>query len=230
MRRGTLLHICKKFAFALAKFGLAMLGNAPLTKIGQSCGIAFYAGSKGSFMFSRLKTLATGLAFAVALSSVAAVPALASSRDKLFFKGVQGQWNGPGEIIAGKYKGTKFNCSLSGSTDEGTVGITLDGYCRVGVFRQPMKAVIRQAGRTYKGQFLDGAQGKGLDIVSGNVTGQKMVVGINRQKLNGAMIARLQGDNTMTVTISVKVDDQMIPVIGMSLNRQVDEIAVGSIK
>lgn len=34
----------------------------------------------------------------------------------------------------------------------------------------------------------------------------------------------------MTVTISVKVEDQMIPVIGMSLNREEDEIAVGSIK
>ncbi len=32
----------------------------------------------------------------------------------------------------------------------------------------------------------------------------------------------------MTVTISVKVDEQMVPVIGMSLNRQTDEIAVGS--
>jgi tripartite-type tricarboxylate transporter receptor subunit TctC len=49
-------------------------------------------------------------------------------------------------------------------------------------------------------------------------------------KLNGAMIARLQGKNTMTVTISVKVEDQMIPVIGMSLNRETEELAVGSIK
>ncbi len=84
----------------------------------------------------------------------------------------------------------------------------LDGNCRVGIFKQPMKAVINSAGRTYKGKFLDGAEGKGLDIVSGKVTGQKIVVGINRAKLNGAMIARLQGKNTMTVTISVKVERQ----------------------
>ena len=93
-----------------------------------------------------------------------------------------------------------------------------------------MNAVIKSAGRNYKGQFLDGAAGKGLDIVSGNVTGQEMVVGITRAKLNGAIIARLQGKNTMTVTISVKVEDQMIPVIGMSLNRDTEELAVGSIK
>ena len=64
---------------------------------------------------------------------------------------------------------------------------------------------------------------------SGNVTGQKIVVGITRAKLNGAMIARLQGKNTMTVTISVKVENTMVPVIGMNLNRETDEISVGSV-
>jgi hypothetical protein len=167
---------------------------------------------------------------AATLATLASAPAFAGSRDKAFFQGVSGQWNGPGEIVAGKYKGTKFTCNLAGIPAAKNAGITLDGYCRVGVFKQPMKAVILANGRSYKGQFLDGAAGKGLDIVSGNVTGQKIVVGINRQKLNGAMIARLQGKNTMTVTISVKVEDQMIPVIGMSLNRQTDEIAVGSIE
>jgi hypothetical protein len=181
-------------------------------------------------MFSRLNLFATGLSVVLAAVAIMASPALAANRDKAFFKGVAGEWDGPGEIVAGKYKGTRFNCNLIGTPAENNSGITLDGYCRVGMFRQPMKAVIQASGSSYKGQFLDGAAGKGLDIVSGNVTGQKIIVGINRQKLNGAMIARLQGKNTMTVTISVKVEDQMIPVIGMSLNRQTDEIAVGSIK
>jgi hypothetical protein len=179
-------------------------------------------------MYSRVKMLASGLATAVVLVAAGVAPASAGSRDKAFFDGVQGQWTGPGEIIAGKYKGTKFTCSLAGSSLNGS-GMTLDGSCRVGIFRQPMKATIKSAGRTYKGEFLDGAAGKGLDIVSGNVTGQKIVVGITRAKLNGAMIARLQGKNTMTVTISVKVDNTMVPVIGMNLNRDTDEIAVGSV-
>lgn len=172
--------------------------------------------------------LASALAAAAVIASATATPAAAGSRDKAFFDGVQGQWTGPGEIVAGKYKGTKFTCTLAGSSLDGS-GMMLDGNCRVGIFKQPMKAVIKNAGRTYKGKFLDGAEGKGLDIVSGNVTGQKIVVGINRAKLNGAMIARIQGKNTMTVTISVKVDNQMVPVIGMNLNRQTDEIAVGSV-
>jgi hypothetical protein len=182
-------------------------------------------------MFSRAKPYAFGLAAIVAAALGAPTEVQAGARDKVFFQGVAGEWTGPGEIIAGKYKGTKFTCTLAGLPEEDSVGITLDGYCRVGMFKQPMKATIRAEGRNnYKGVFLDGADGKGLDIVSGNVSGQRMVVGIKRAKLNGAMIARLQGKNTMTVTISVKVQDQMIPVIGMSLNRRSEEIAVGSIK
>ena len=183
-------------------------------------------------MFSRVTPFAIGLATIAAATLATVSPAQAANRDKAFFQGVAGEWSGPGEIVAGKYKGTKFNCALTGTSDDRDTGLTLDGYCRVGILRQPMKAVIKSAGRSYKGQFLDGAAGKGLDIVSGNVAGQKMVVGITRAKLSGAMIARLQGKNTMTVTISVKVEDQMIPVIGMSLNRQgeEEELAVGSIK
>jgi hypothetical protein len=181
-------------------------------------------------MFSRLKSLTCGLTVATLATLVATLPAHANSRDKVFFKNVSGTWKGPGQIVAGKYKGTKFVCDLSGTAPDKGLGITLEGACRVGVFKQPMKAVINASKGTYRGTFLDGADGKGLDIVSGNVSGNKMVVGINRAKLNGAMIARLQGENTMNVTISVKVDDQMIPVIGMTLNRQVDEIAVGSVE
>lgn len=154
----------------------------------------------------------------------------AGSRDKAFFQTASGVWSGPGEIVAGKYKGTKFTCNLTGEPNkDGDAGIKLDGTCRVGVFKQPMSAVIKQAGSSYKGQFLDGAAGKGLDIVSGAVNGDKIVVGINRAKLNGAMIARMQDDNAMNITISVKVEDEMVPVIGLALKRDTDQIAVGAI-
>ena len=180
-------------------------------------------------MFLRHISLACGLA--AATFTLAALPAQAAQKDKVFFQSVAGAWKGPGEIVAGKYKGTKFTCDLIGEPhDDGKAGIKLDGTCRVGVFSQPMSAVIAQAGNTYKGKFLDGADGKGLDVISGAVNGDKVVLGINRSKLNGAMIARLQGENAMNVTISVKVGDKMIPVIGVTLNRQVDDIQVGSIK
>ena len=180
---------------------------------------------------SRIRIISCGLAAATILSAqFFGAPAFAGN-DKAFFQTVAGTWKGPGEIVAGKYKGTKFNCTISGTPNaSGPAGIKLDGTCHVGVFSQPMNALITSDGGSYKGQFLDGAAGKGLDITSGNVSSDKIVVGILRKKLNGAMIARLENDKTLNVTISVKVEDQMVPVIGMKLDHQIDEIATGSIK
>jgi hypothetical protein len=176
--------------------------------------------------FSILGTLSAACVIALPLST-----ATAAQKDREFFQSASGVWSGPGEIVAGKYKGTKFSCNLTGEPVEGgDTGIKLGGTCRVGVFSQPMNAVISMKGGTYTGQFLDGAGGKGLDIVSGEVTGNKAVMGINRAKLNGAMVASMQDNKAINVTISVKVEERMIPVIGLRLNRQVDQVAVGSIK
>ncbi len=182
-------------------------------------------------MYLRIFSVIGGLAAVFAASSILASGAEASSRDKAFFQSVTGTWKGPGEIVAGKYKGTKFNCNLTGeaAVDKAT-GLKLDGTCRVGVFKQPMSAVITHNGKGYKGKFLDGADGKGLDIISGAVNGDKVVMGINRAELNGAMVASLQSENKMNITISIKVEDQMVPVIGLTLDREVDTIAVGSIR
>ncbi|MBP1850995.1 hypothetical protein [Rhizobium halophytocola] len=163
------------------------------------------------------------LLLAATLALTAALPAAAQggTRDKRFFDTVAGTWTGPGEIVAGKYKGTRFTCNLTGiSGDGGQTGLTLDGTCRVGVFSQPMKAVISQVGDGYQGKFLDGAAGKGLDIVSGTVSGDRVIMGINRAKLNGAMVAHLQNQTAMNITISVRVEDQLVPVIGLKLNRR----------
>lgn len=163
----------------------------------------------------------------VAVAALAA-PAPAADRDRAFFRSVEGQWSGPGEIVAGKYKGTKFTCTLSGTTPDHRTGVTLDGTCHVGVFSQAMKAsIVRESGH-YKGSFLDGAKGKGIDIVSGDVQGSRVVLGLSRHQLHGAMLARLADSDTMNVTISVKVESEMVPVIGMSLKR-IDDHETGAV-
>ncbi|MFJ6323605.1 MULTISPECIES: hypothetical protein [unclassified Rhizobium] len=183
-------------------------------------------------MFSRQFLLASSLAAATLSTMVWVNSAEAAPRDKAFFQSVAGSWNGPGEIVAGKYKGTKFTCSLTGKPLDGSsAGVKLDGTCRVGVFQQPMSAEITQSGGSYSGKFLDGAAGKGLDVTSGTVNDGTVVLGLIRQKLNGAMIARVSDSKSMNVTISVKVGEQMVPVIGVTLKRaDVDPIAVGSIQ
>jgi hypothetical protein len=164
------------------------------------------------------------------LAASVALPgeAVANERDRAFFESVEGEWTGPGEIVAGKYKGTKFTCNFQGTTPDGKVGLTFDGGCRVGVFTQRMSASIERRGNGYKGTFLDGSQGKGLDVTYGNVDGNKVVMSLVRNQLKGAMLAKLAGENNMTVTISVKVEKQMVPVIGINLKR-VDGSSVGSV-
>jgi len=155
--------------------------------------------------------------------------AVASEKDKRFFSNIQGQWSGPGEIVAGKYKGTKFTCNFTGATPDGKLGMSLDGGCRVGLFTQKMSASVEHKGRQgYRGTFMDGALGEGLDVIGGKVSGERVTLSLNRNQLNGAMLARLPNRDTMQVTVSVKVENQMVPVIGMNLKR-VDTRTVGAI-
>ncbi len=164
-----------------------------------------------------LRQLAAGLSFAAALSAGAG-PVMAGSSDT-FLQTINGRWVGPGEIVAGKYKGTRFTCDLAGGTDQAPSAMQLEGSCRVGLFSQKMSARVSHDGRTYTGAFLDGAKGAGLDIVSGVVEGDRMVFGLDRKQLNGAMVARLEDRNELNVTISVKVGEDLVPVIGMKLKR-----------
>jgi hypothetical protein len=166
------------------------------------------------------KLLATALSFAIVTGCVAS--AAAADHDAEFFRSVEGQWSGPGEIVAGKYKGTKFVCNFQGATPDKKVGMSLDGSCRVGVFTQEMSASIERQRSGYKGQFLDGAGGKGLDVISGDVDGSRVVFALNRKKLNGAFLAHITGKDKMRVTVSVRVDKELVPVIGMDLKRTAD--------
>ncbi|WP_062211255.1 hypothetical protein [Aureimonas sp. AU12] len=165
-----------------------------------------------------LRSPARVLSSLVALAALCG-PAAAADQDAAFFETVFGRWVGPGEIVAGKYKGTKFVCDLSGVKPTIDVGMALDGTCRVGMFSQPMSAQFTKGGSSYKGSFLDGSQGKGLDIVSGDVEGNRIVVGLDRKQLKGAMVARLVDPDKLNVTISVQVADELVPVIGMNLKR-----------
>lgn len=91
---------------------------------------------------------ATAACLLLLVSAASNASAQASDKDEAFFRNVEGQWTGPGEVVAGKYKGTKFVCTLEGTTPDAAVGMTLDGTCRVGVFSQPMKATV-EIGRAH---------------------------------------------------------------------------------
>lgn len=148
---------------------------------------------------------------------------VSADSDKQFFHKIEGRWTGPGQVIAGKFKGTKFTCDFAGSLTHGEIGLMLDGTCRMGVFSHPMRASIIRTEDGFKGAFNDGAAGEGLDVVSGQTDLDHMVFALNRKELKGAMMARLADENSMNITVSVKVQDNLIPVIGMKLKRTVTD-------
>lgn len=154
----------------------------------------------------------------------------AFASDVQFFKGIQGKWSGPGEIVAGKYKGTKYICTFDGTNPEKGEGMVIDGSCRVGVFSQKMTAHITKKGSSYKGAFLDGAKGDGMDVTGGRYTRNRIIVDIVRKNLKGTMVVNLEDRNQLKATISVRHNKQLIPVIGMNLKRIDTGTVTSSIK
>lgn len=171
-----------------------------------------------------MRALSSFFALVIVASALLA-PTVSSASERSYFRNVQGSWAGAGKIVAGKYKNTRFTCTFEGTTPKG-VGMNLSGKCRVGLFSQNIKANIVKRGNSYRGTFLDGAKGKGLDIVSGSLRRNKLVVGINRKQLNGTMIANLKSKNKMHVTISVRANNRLVPVIGLTLNRRAKKAAL----
>lgn len=135
-----------------------------------------------------------------------------------YFKNVRGTWVGSGEIVAGTYRGTRFSCKLKG-TSPAKAKMRIAGSCRIGLFRQKVSATLRRRGRGYKGTFLDGAKGNGMDITSGRLDRNRLTVAINRKDLNGAMVANLVDRGTLRISISVWAGEDYVPVIGLELKR-----------
>lgn len=144
---------------------------------------------------------------------------VAHASDARFFSGIEGKWSGPGEIVAGKFKGTKFVCTFDGSNPKKGIGMMIDGSCRVGVFSQKMSAEVTKKGGKYEGRFLDGAKGEGMDVTGGRYTKNRIIVDILRNDLRGIMVVNLSDKNQLKATISVRHNKQLIPVIGMNLSR-----------
>lgn len=160
---------------------------------------------------------------------ILATTAQASERD--FYVSAQGKWSGRGEIIAGKYKNTRFSCVFQGISPDRITGLNIDGSCRVGIFSQPMNASVERALAGYTGKFMDGAAGNGLDVVGGRFSGSQLAIDIRRKDLHGVMFARMGSPEKMHVTVSVRVGEHLIPVIALSLERvggSIKEAATGS--
>jgi len=150
----------------------------------------------------------------------AAVQAKDGLRERIFLQAFEGQWSGAGEIVAGKYKGTRFQCHFIGTSEPREVGMSLDGSCRVGLFSQAMKAkIVRRPSGAFLGQFNDGARAQGMDITAARIGADHLQFDLNRQNLQGTMLARLEAQDLMSISLSVKVMGEFVRVVGVNLKR-----------
>ena len=171
------------------------------------------------------------LLLAAALIATVPAAAAAESDDDAFFRQVAGKWTGPGQIMEGKLKGTHFKCMLDGAPVTGKeTGFTLDGKCRAGLFSHPMKAVFIRDGNSYRGQFLDGEDGDGLAVTGGSIEERTAVIGLKREKVEGALVTNLVGEDDLNITLLIKGGTRFIPVINLTLQRKGDPMKVGAIK
>jgi len=166
------------------------------------------------------------LLWAIVIIFAGAAQARDGARERVFFQSFEGQWKGAGEIVSGKYKGTRFNCHFVSTPQIGEVGLLLDGNCRVGLFSQAMKAQIsRRPSGAFLGYFNDGARAQGMDITSAQIGADHMQFDLNRQNLQGTMLARLEAQDEMSITLSVKVMGEFVRVVGMNLKRDGRQLA-----
>nr|WP_272210797.1 hypothetical protein [Marinicella sp. W31]MDC2876713.1 hypothetical protein [Marinicella sp. W31] len=92
-----------------------------------------------------------------------------------------------------------------------------------------MTAVFIRDEDGYRGRFLDGEKGDGLEVTGGSVNDGKAVISLKREDVEGALVTRLVSADDLNITLLIKGSTRYVPVIGLSLKRQTDPLAVGSI-
>ncbi len=162
---------------------------------------------------------------ALALPPIALPAAATAEKDDAaaFMERFSGEWLGTGRLLIGPETGLKFHCALDGdpSRTEMTYGMT--GKCWAGKLSAQVYARLHYNADTnrFYGDFLDGAQGNGVDIV-GERRGEGFSLLLSRGMAQGELIAKPAGPNKMTVTILLKDNTRTrsMPVAAMGFARK----------
>lgn len=166
---------------------------------------------------SRILSLAVA-----AILAVSAVPQAFAEDPADFMNRFSGKWMGTGSLLFGPEKGLEFNCELEGTPSRTHLTFGMRGRCWMGVISGPVFAQIRYSAEQdrFFGQFLDGAEGDGLDIV-GTKDGEGFLLNLSRGQAQGSLRAEAVGDNQMKVLISYRdrVNDRYLPIAAMGFTR-----------
>jgi hypothetical protein len=168
-------------------------------------------------------------ALSAALALAAAIPSGASAAED-FMQRFSGAWIGSGQVLFGAEPRPEFACALSGDPDASKLIFGMTGKCWMGALSAPIHAELRYHSDTqrYYGEFMDGADGSGADIV-GNRDGEAISLKLMRGELQGRLAAETVGSNQLKVVIYYRDPSTKseTPVIAMGLTRR--EVITGSV-
>ncbi len=161
-------------------------------------------------------SIATGLA-------AASGPAVAGEDAARFMEKFSGEWRGSGKLLIGPDSGMKFHCALNGDPSRTQMTFGMKGKCWVGRLSAPVFARLRynDDNNRFYGDFMDGAEGKGVDIVAERA-GNGFSMWLSRGQLQGELVASPAGKSKMTILISLidQKRDRKIPVVAMGFARK----------
>ncbi len=164
---------------------------------------------------SRIATFA----LSAALAAAAALPAKA---DELMVR-FSGEWAGTGQLLFGPQYGEEFHCELKGNPSDSRLSFGMSGRCWMGFLSAPVTAQLRYNAETrqYYGEFLDGADGRGVDIV-GARAGEAISLKLMRGALQGRITAETVSADQMKVMMYYRdvQNNRELPVVAMGFARK----------
>lgn len=162
------------------------------------------------------------LALAATLAAGVSLPARADDAAD-FMARFTGEWLGSGQLLVGSESGLKFDCELDGNPSRTQLTFAMKGRCWMGALSAPVHAKMRYNAETnrFYGEFMDGAQGDGLDIV-GARAGEDFSLQLTRGPAQGRLTAETVNPDQMKITIFLRdrANDRELPVAAMGFTRK----------
>jgi len=168
------------------------------------------------------------LALTLILVLAASLPARAEDAIE-FMQRFSGKWIGTGQLLFVTTGTSEFACELNGDPSEKQLTFGMSGTCRMGSFAAPVRAQLRYNSdtREFYGQFMDGAEGSGVDLV-GARAGRNLSLKLVRGSTQGRLTAETLGRDQMKVVMYYKTSSgDEVPVVSMGFTRK--EVITGSI-
>jgi hypothetical protein len=173
---------------------------------------------------SRLAPLLVGLAL---LGGTAAPPARADDAAE-FMARFSGDWLGTGELLVGAETGLQFHCELQGDPSRTQLTFGMTGRCWMGSLSAPVHARLRYNAETnrFYGEFMDGADGNGLDIVAARAA-DGFSMQLTRGPAQGRLAAEAVNRDQLKVMIFLRdrARDRELPIVAMGFTRKDSGIA-----